>query len=131
MKLAHRSSSPPVVLIVEDEALIRMNTEDVCEDAGYKVLEAPNADEALSLLEVRPDVRLVMTDIDMPGSMDGLALAHHVRRSSPQMCLVIASGKAFPSEQELPTGAVFFSKPFQERHLIEVFASLLGRESAT
>lgn len=125
------SSAPPVILIVEDEALIRMNTADVCELAGYKVLEAPNADEALSLLDVRHDIRLVMTDVDMPGSMDGLALAHHVRSTSPQMCLVIVSGKAFLSQQELPGGAAFFSKPYQERQLIETFASLLGRESET
>ena len=103
-----------------------MNTADVCEDAGYKVLEAPNADEALSLLEVRADVRLVMTDVDMPGSMDGLAFAHLVRRSSPQMCLVIASGKAFPLEKDMPAGAVFFSKPYEERHLIDAFARLLS-----
>lgn len=120
-----------VVLVVEDEPIIRMNTADFCQSAGYDVLEAPNADEALSLMKVRDDIRLLMTDIDMPGSMDGLALAHHVRHAKPQLGLILASGKAFPCKQDLPAGARFFSKPFQERDILATMADLLASPAAS
>jgi CheY-like chemotaxis protein len=111
-----------VVLVVEDEPLIRMNTADIFETAGYKVLEAPNADEALSLVEARKDIGVIVTDIDMPGSMDGLAMAQHVRQASPSIGLILASGKVFPPERQLPAGARFFSKPFQEHEIVEAVA---------
>jgi CheY-like chemotaxis protein len=111
-----------VVLVVEDEPLIRMNTADIFEAAGYYVLEAPNADEALALMNARSDVRVIVTDIDMPGSMDGLAMAHHVRQTFPEVGLVLASGKVFPPERQLPVGARFFSKPFQEHEIVDAVA---------
>jgi CheY-like chemotaxis protein len=69
----------PVVLIVEDEFLLRKNAAGIIEDDGFEVVEAGNADEAIAILETRPDIRVVFTDIQMPGSMDGLKLAHYVR----------------------------------------------------
>jgi CheY-like chemotaxis protein len=111
-----------VVLVVEDEPLIRMNTADIFEAAGYKVLEAPDADKALSLVQVRKDISVIVTDIDMPGSMDGLAMAQHVSRTFPGIGLILASGKVFPPERQLPVGARFFSKPFQEHEIVEAVA---------
>jgi CheY-like chemotaxis protein len=74
-----RASKGPVVLIVEDETLIRINAIEVIEAAGYEVVEAANADIAISILERRNEIRLIFTDIDMPGSMDGVKLAHFVK----------------------------------------------------
>ena len=73
----------PVVLIVEDEALIRMGAAQMVEDAGFEVLEASNADEAITMLETRSEIRAVFTDINMSGSIDGLKLAHAIRRRWP------------------------------------------------
>jgi CheY-like chemotaxis protein len=73
----------PAVLIVEDEALIRMDTASLIEDAGFKVHEAGNADEAIRILELHDEIRLIFTDVNMPGSMDGLKLAHYVRGRWP------------------------------------------------
>jgi CheY-like chemotaxis protein len=67
-----------VVLVVEDELLLRLNAAQMMEDAGYEVIEASNADEAIQILESRTDIRIVFTDINMPGSMDGIKLANAV-----------------------------------------------------
>ena len=72
-------STKPVVLIVEDEALLRMHAAAVLEEAGFDTVEASNADEAIATLEARRDIRIVLTDIEMPGSMDGLKLARCIR----------------------------------------------------
>ena len=73
------SEPPPNVLVVEDEMLLRLRAVDIVEDAGFTALEAVNADEALSILELRSDISLLFTDIQMPGTMDGLKLAHYIR----------------------------------------------------
>ena len=83
---------PPVVLVVEDEALLRMHATDMIEAAGYTVVEAANADEAVLILSQRMDIRIVFTDIDMPGSMDGLKLAAMVRDRWPPIELIVTSG---------------------------------------
>jgi hypothetical protein len=82
-----RNSRKPVILVVEDEVLIRMMAVRVAEDSGFEALSAASADEAIGILESRSDVRLVFIDINMPGSMDGLRLAHAVRgRWHPSSC---------------------------------------------
>jgi len=101
-----------VVLIVEDKPIIRMLAADVVEEAGFEVLEAENADEAVCILESRPDVRIVFTDIDMPGSMNGLKLAAAVRRRWPPIEIVLTSGHRSVSATELPERSVFFPKPY-------------------
>ena len=73
----------PVILVVEDEFLVRISTVEMIEDAGFRVLQAADADEAIEILQVRPDIRVIFTDIHMPGSMDGLRLAHAVRARWP------------------------------------------------
>lgn len=83
-----------VVLVVEDEPLIRMAACMIVEDAGFIALEAANADDAIRILESRSDIRLIFTDVDMPGSLDGLKLAHFVRNRWPPIKIIVASGKA-------------------------------------
>jgi CheY-like chemotaxis protein len=84
------------------------------EDAGFEVNEAANADEAIVLLETRPGISIVFTDIEMPGSMDGLKLAHAIRNRWPPVVLIIASGRVSPGPDEMPTETVFLRKPYSE-----------------
>jgi two-component system, response regulator PdtaR len=102
----------PAVLIVEDEALVRAGAVDLVEEAGFEAIEAANADEAIRILESRHDVMVVFTDIDMPGSMDGLKLAHAVRNRWPPIKLVVTSGHSLPTDKDLPKGGRFMGKPY-------------------
>jgi DNA-binding NtrC family response regulator len=102
----------PVVLVVDDDELVRRLEADVLADQGFDVVEAENADEALALLRHRRDVAVVVTDIEMPGTVNGLRLAEIVQDYWPGTGMVLASGRTFPSEAELPPGAVFLQKPY-------------------
>ena len=107
-----------VVLIVEDEALIRIAAANFVEDAGFEVLEAANADEAVVLLETRADIRIVFTDVDMPGSMDGIKLAAAVRSRWPPVEIIVTSGAVNVRMDDLPERGVFFRKPYNEREIV-------------
>ena len=89
------------VLIVEDEPLIRMGAVVLIEDAGFEVYEAGSADDAIALLEVHKEICLIFTDVDMPGSMDGLKLAHYVRGRWPPVKIIVTSGHVKVSEESL------------------------------
>jgi len=108
----------PVVLVVEDDPLVRTLAVEVVEDAGFLAIEAANADEAIIILEHRADIALVFTDIDMPGSMDGLKLAHAIRNRWPPIKIVIVSGKSGLSDLELPSNSRFFAKPYPVSRMI-------------
>ena len=99
-----QAGKAPAVLIVEDEALIRMGAVRMIEDAGFEVIEAANADEAIQILESRSGIRVVFTDIHMPGSMDGLKLAHAVRDRWPPIKIIVTSGRELLTERDLPEG---------------------------
>jgi CheY-like chemotaxis protein len=116
----------PVILIVEDESLPRLHAVEVAEAAGFTVIEAPNADEAIRILEGRNDIRLVFTDIDMPGSMDGLKLARAVRERWPPVQLVITSGHVTPAPWQIPSGARFVPKPYVASEVARTFRELTG-----
>lgn len=118
------SDAVSVVLVVEDETLVRMAAVDIVEGAGFVALEAANADQAIEMLESRNDIRMMFTDIDMPGSMDGLKLAHAVRRRWPPIGIILASGKSKVDAAELPAGARFFSKPYNEAEIGNTLSSL-------
>jgi CheY-like chemotaxis protein len=105
------------VLVVDDEPLIRLMLEDLLDADGYDVLDAADADQALTVLAHCPDIRVVLTDIQMPGSMNGLELAHVLRGSNPDLGLIIASGATFPPRADLPAGARFFPKPYDMGHI--------------
>ncbi len=113
-----------VVLVVEDEPIIRMNAVALIEDAGYDVIEASNADEAILNLETRPDIRVVFSDIEMPGSMDGLKLLHAIRERWPPVVLILASGRVSPAAADMPADTVFLQKPYQEAKLLKILAGI-------
>jgi two-component system, response regulator PdtaR len=100
------------VLIVEDEPLIRLWAVHQIEDAGFEVYEAGSADATIALLEVHKEVCLIFTDVDMPGSMDGLKLAHYVRGRWPPVKIIVTSGHVKVPEESLPSGALFMPKPY-------------------
>jgi CheY-like chemotaxis protein len=106
------------ILVVEDEALIRDFVLEELEDAGFDVVVATNADEAIAILETQLDIRLVFTDIDMPGSMNGMKLAAAVRERWPPIHIIVTSGKGRPSE--LPARVLFIPKPYIGRNVVEV-----------
>ena len=112
-----------LVLVVEDDSLINLMATDELKRAGYEVISAFDADEAIEILENRGDIGLIFTDIDMPGSMDGLKLAAAVRHRWPPVRIVVTSGKHLPSE--LPEGAVFVPKPYIGTKIIETVAGLV------
>lgn len=101
-----------VVLVVEDDPLLRMTAVDMVEDAGFDAIEAGGADEALEILETRPDVDVLFTDIDMPGSMDGVELAKCACRIDRPISIVLTSGNHILEDSMLPPHSVFFSKPY-------------------
>ena len=100
------------ILIVEDEPLIRMGIVPVIEDAGFTVFEAGNADEAIKLLERHEEISVIFTDVNMPGSMDGLKLAHYVRGRWPPVKIIVTSAHVAVTNDVLPEGAHFFPKPY-------------------
>ena len=107
-----------VVLVVDDEPLIRINAVDMLADAGWLAFEAGDAAEALELLAAHPEITVLFTDINMPGEMDGLELARRVHQLRPDVHLIITSGKMRPRRDELPDGGEFLCKPYRERQFI-------------
>jgi len=106
------------VLLVEDEILVRWATAAVLREAGYQVLDVETADEALPILEGRSDIAVVFTDINMPGDMDGQALAFEVKRLWPCIGLLVTSGDVRTREPRLPAGSRFLAKPYSDVDLI-------------
>jgi CheY-like chemotaxis protein len=116
----------PTVLIVEDEFLLRMNAAEMIGEAGFEVIEAGSADEAISILESRSDIRIVFTDIQMPGSMDGLKLAAAVRNRWPPIKILATSGRSFIRESDLPEGGLFVPKPYTFERISTLLHELTG-----
>jgi CheY-like chemotaxis protein len=119
-------SKRPVVLIVEDDFLLRIGAVDMIVDAGFEAIEAGNADQAIEILEARPDITVVFTDIQMPGSMDGLRLAQAVRGRWPPIKIVATSGHVNVREADLPEGGRFLPKPYSPRQVTGVLRELTG-----
>jgi CheY-like chemotaxis protein len=119
-------SRRPVVLIVEDEFLLRMDAVDMIRAAGFGVVEAANADQAIEILEARSDITVIFTDIQMPGSMDGLKLARAVRGRWPPIKIVATSGHVHVSEADLPAGGRFLPKPYSPVQVTGVLRELTG-----
>ena len=117
-------SSKPVVLIVEDEALLRMNAVDIVHQAGFDVIEASTADEAIEILEARDDIGVVFTDIQIPGSMDGLKLARAVRGRWPPIRIIATSGRLRLSSDDLPEGGRFLPKPYSPHQVVSLLNEL-------
>jgi CheY-like chemotaxis protein len=115
----------PVVLVVEDEFLLRMEAADMIKAAGFEVVEAGNADQAIEILEARRDITLVFTDIQMPGSMDGLKLARAVRGRWPPIKIVATSGHLHIRETDLPEGGRFLPKPYSSTEINGLLRELI------
>ena len=122
--MANYATERPLVLVVEDEYLIRTDTAETIRDAGFEVIEASNADEAIILLESRQDIWVVFTDIQMPGSMDRLKLAQAVRHRWPPVHIVATSGRRVLQASELPAGSLFFPKPYSPHKIASTLRTL-------
>ena len=116
--------SDPVALVVDDEPIIRMDTADMVSALGYLVIEASSAAEAIAALNSDSSLRLLVTDIQMPGDLDGLALAKHVREHLPHVQILVASGAVKPVDGALPKGAKFLSKPLDKDMVMQVIDEL-------
>lgn len=120
----------PTILVVEDEALIRMNAAEMIQDAGWTALEAENSDEALQVLADHPEVDLLFTDINMPGKIDGLELASRVHETYPHVELVATSGKHIVIDDSmLPDDGTFLRKPYSLDDVTELIERKLGRSA--
>jgi CheY-like chemotaxis protein len=113
------------VLVVEDEPITRMDVVEQLEEGGFKVFEAPDADRAIKILEANPAIRVLFTDIDMPGSMDGLKLAAAVRDRWPPIRIVVASGLRKVNLDALPDNSRFFSKPYNVNEIAATMRSMV------
>jgi CheY-like chemotaxis protein len=120
------TADKPTILVVDDEELIRMLASEVLQDAGYNVIEAGTAVEALEVLDRVIDIQAVFTDVHMPGSPDGLGLARRIREMSPTCAIVVASGRYEPALEELAPGAMFLRKPYSVDAVVSAFDELLG-----
>ena len=121
------AADPPTnVLVVEDEMVLRMRAVDIVEDAGFTAVEAVNADEAIAILEQRADISLLFSDIQMPGSMDGLKLAHAVHDRWPSIKIILVSGQIKVSEAERPAESRFFGKPLEVKEMIAELQDMVG-----
>jgi two-component system, response regulator PdtaR len=122
--MPHLSS---VILIVEDEFLLRLDAAETIEKAGFGVVQAANADEAIAILQTRSDIHVVFTDIQMPGSMDGLKLASFVRDRWPPIQILATSGLVKVGPEDLPAGSVFLPKPYRGPQVVATLRKLVGQ----
>jgi two-component system, response regulator PdtaR len=128
LPLAPSGTPDPIsILIVEDEVLVRAFGAGIFADAGFRTIEAANSDEALHLLGADAKVNLLFTDVNLPGAIDGLALARQASRRWPHIGIIVVSGQSMPQPHELPAGARFHRKPYDPdivvRHARELMAA--------
>ncbi len=124
-----KSDNQPIVLVVEDEMVLRLRAIDIVEDAGFLPVEAVNADQAIAILETRDDISLLFTDIQMPGSMDGLMLAHEVRKRWPQIKIILVSGQIAVTDADKPLDSRFFAKPLEIDEMIGELRAMVAEET--
>jgi two-component system, response regulator PdtaR len=122
---------PPIVLVVEDDFLLRMDAVDIVRNAGFEAIEAANADQAIAIIEADPDIHIVFTDVQMPGTMDGLRLARFIRDRWPPIKIVATSGRLRVAEEDLPKGSIFVPKPYTPEQIIRTFRQLTDSDGET
>jgi CheY-like chemotaxis protein len=125
-----RISSPATILVVEDELLIRFCAAASLADAGFAVVEAANAEQAVQALETHGDIGLVFTDVNMPGQLDGLGLAWEVSRRWPELPVIVTSGKIVPGDGDIPPGGRFLPKPYTPEALPVMVGGMLAAGAA-
>jgi len=118
--------SSSIVLVVEDELMLRMRAVDIVQDAGFKSIEAISADEAIAILETRDDISCLFTDIQMPGSMDGLKLTHVTHARWPHIKIILVSGQIAVTEGDKPEDSKFFSKPLEIEQMVLELRDMVG-----
>jgi DNA-binding NtrC family response regulator len=118
------SAERPVLVLAEDEPLVRWFAADFLDEAGFKVFEACHADEALILLQSRPDIQVLMTDVEMGSGKNGFELAREVHKRWPSVVILIVSGRAYPGNHDLPKGAVFIRKPYTPTAILRIIHDL-------
>ncbi len=123
------SAALRTVLVVEDEMMLRMRAVDMVEDAGFTSVEAVNADDALAILESRSDIQLLFTDIQMPGTIDGLTLANAVHERWPLIKIILVSGQLKLTDGDKPADSRFFGKPLDVKQMIAVMQDMIGNGS--
>lgn len=126
MKPHRRILKQPVVLLVEDEPLVRLTQVDILREAEFWVVEAQDADEAFELLKTRPDISAVLTDVNMPGSMDGFEFARLVRQGWPEVGVLVISGKTGPGPGDLPPHTAFLHKPILPDDLVAALQKVMA-----
>jgi DNA-binding NtrC family response regulator len=126
MTVLDQPAVPTVVLVVEDEMLLRMRAVDLVEDAGFTPVEAVDADEAVAILESRSDIAMLFTDIQMPGSIDGLKLAHAVHERWPPIKIILVSGQLTLANIDIPAHSRFFGKPLDAAEMIAEMRNMMG-----
>ena len=127
MKPHRRIVKHPVVLLVEDEPLVRLTQVDILKESEFWVVEAQDADEAFELLKSRPEIDAILTDVDMPGSMDGFEFARLVRQGWPEVAVLVISGKTGPGPGDLPPNATFLHKPIMPDDLIAALHDVMAK----
>ncbi|PAX09096.1 response regulator [Sphingomonas lenta] len=124
------AQTPPTVLVVDDEPIIRLDAVAIVEDAGFLALEAADAEEALEMMSAHPDISVLFTDINMPGPLDGLQLARRVHENWPAVHLVITSGRVDPDPDQIPDHGHFVAKPYQPAAVVALLRSLCSRSGS-
>lgn len=122
--MTHQVSSEQAVLVVEDEVLIRMEAVAMLEDEGFRAYQAKSADAAMKILSEKSDIGVLFTDVEMPGSMNGLMLAAYVDENWPDVRIIIASGVVGLTEQDMPKGACFVPKPYPTAEIADLLRKM-------
>jgi DNA-binding NtrC family response regulator len=125
------SDDASAVLVVEDEPLVRLFVGELLVDAGFRVIEAANASEALTILAAGLDVGVLLADVDMPPGINGYELSHEVHRRWPAIEILVTSGRRWPAEGDLPAGAAFLSKPCPNEAILAHVKSAMARARET
>ena len=122
--MAKDPDAKTVVLVVDDEFLVRVVAVELLEEAGFKVIEAMNGDEAIRLLDAHPEVTVLFTDINMPGSLDGLELARRVHAAKPEVQIILTSGRVRLDSSMTPSGGAFVGKPYASQDVIRLIRTV-------
>jgi CheY-like chemotaxis protein len=115
----------PLILVVDDEALLRMLAAEYFEDSGYEVVEAKDGNEAVEILKARPDIQGIFTDVQMPGRPDGFGVARQARLTHPTCAVVVVSARQWPEEGSLEPGMRFITKPYDGSVVVKMFDEMI------
>jgi CheY-like chemotaxis protein len=125
MTMADIEGNAAIILVVEDEPLLRLAAVDLVEAAGFEAVAAADATQALAILESRNDIRVVFTDVDMPRGVDGMRLAAIIRDRWPPIKVIVVSGHIEDPGNQIPAETIFFAKPYREEQIVRAIRQML------